>query len=347
MASESRNGRHGAPPSGGAPWSEFEQLYRDHQDKLTTYVTRRGFSPADASDIVSTSFANLWRLWQEQERPRDPTPYLYQVVKRRMIDHLRREKQEADRGVVYAPQDVIDAVSPVEEFTDSFHAIGLRDAETAAARGISKDHFGSLDGVPAGVPGEPAAEAHVNRRDAQKRDRPPEPGEGLPLDFEAFYLGYQEAFHAYAEAHFGTHETAQEIVHTAFLEILAAWPELLTSKSLEQGAWAIVRRVVRDRLKPAFATKSPIADVLTDARNKLRMLESSSGLYEAIAELPNRQFEVIVLRYLLGYPTSKISWYLGIDERTVGHHLRRGRERLRVKLGLPEYGSKRGRTDGS
>jgi RNA polymerase sigma-70 factor (ECF subfamily) len=345
MASERRNDHHGAPPSGGAPWSEFEQLYRDHRDKLTTYVTRRGFSPADASDIVSTSFANLWRLWQEQARPRDPTPYLYQVVKSRMIDHLRRERLEADRGVVYAPQDVIDAVSPVEEFTDSFHAIGLRDAETAAALGILRDHSGPLNAVQAGVPGEPATEAHVNGSDAQKGARSPEHGGKLPLDFEAFYLGHQEAFHAYAETHFGTHETAQETVHTAFLEILAAWPELLTSESLEQDAWAIVRRVVRDRLE--LATKSPIADVLTDARDKLRMLESRSGLYEAIAELPNRQFEVIVLRYLIGYPTSKVAWYLGIDERTVGHHLRRGKERLRVVLGLPDERRMRRRTDGS
>ncbi|MER7967752.1 sigma-70 family RNA polymerase sigma factor [Streptomyces sp. NPDC096080] len=345
MASENRNGHPGAPPSGGAPGSEFEQLYRDHRDKLTTYVTRRGFSPADASDIVSTSFANLWRLWQEQQRPRDPTPYLYQVVKSRMIDHLRRERLEADRGVVYAPQDVIDAVSPVEEFTDSFHAIGLRDAETAVALGISRDHSGPLNAIPAGVPGEPATEAH--RSDARKEARSPEHGGGLPLDFEAFYLGHQEAFHAYAEAHFGTHETAQEIVHTAFLEILAAWPELLTSESLEQNAWTIVRRVVRDRLELKLATKNPIAHVLTDARNKLRMLESRSGLYEAIAELPNRQFEVIVLRYLIGYPTSKVSWYLGIDERTVGHHLRRGKERLRVKLGLPDERRMRRRTDGS
>ncbi len=51
-------------------------------------------------------------------------------------------------------------------------------------------------------------------------------------------------------------------------------------------------------------------------------MQSTTGLYEAIAELPNRQFEVIVLRYLLGYPTTRVAWFMGIDERTVGHHLR-------------------------
>ncbi len=167
----------------------------------------------------------------------------------------------------------------------------------------------------------------------------------LPLDFEAFYLGHQEAFHAYAEVHFGTWEAAEEVIHEVFLEIHAGWPQLLSGGNLEQGAWAIVRRVVHNRLDregrgPAFVINGPIAQALDrallTARDKLQKMESSSGLYEAIAELPDRQFEVIVLRYVLGYPTAKVAWYIGIDDRTVGHHLRRAKERLRLKLGLPE-----------
>lgn len=167
----------------------------------------------------------------------------------------------------------------------------------------------------------------------------------LPLDFEAFYLGHQEVFHAYAEVHFGTREAAEEVIHEVFLQIHAGWTELLSAGNLEQGAWAIVRRAVHDRLElegraPAFVINGPIAQAmnkaLATARDKLQKMESSSGLYEAIAELPNRQFEVIVLRYILGYPTAKVAWYVGIDERTVGHHLRRGKDRLRVKLGLPD-----------
>lgn len=167
----------------------------------------------------------------------------------------------------------------------------------------------------------------------------------LPLDFEAFYLGHQEPFHAYAEVHFGTRAAAEEVIHEVFLEIHAGWSQLLSAGNLEQGAWAIVRRVVHDRLEqegraPAFLINGPIAQALdkalVTARDKLEKMESTSGLYEAIAQLPDRQFEVIVLRYVLGYPTAKVAWYIGIDDRTVGHHLRRAKERLRIKLGLPE-----------
>lgn len=362
MAPESKDDRPGAPLSGGASWSEFEQLYRDNHDKLTTYVSRRGFPPADASDIVSTSFANLWKIWQEKERPHDPTPYLYQVVKSRMIDHWRRENRDAARVVAFdAPETAADVASPVEEFTESaepetgylqalemlpkrqrmflqLDAIGLKDTEIAAALGQSTGHSRPLGAAPTGVPGALAAEAHANRGDAQKEAQSPEQSSQLPPEFEAFYLGREGMYRAYAEAHFGSRETAEEIVHTAFLEILADWTELLSSENLEQGAWAVVRRTVHNRLElerqdPAF-TFGPIAQALAATRDKLQTIESRNGLYGAIAELPNRQYEVIVLRYLLGYPTSKVAWYLGIDERTVGHHIRRGRERLRDMLGL-------------
>ncbi|MFJ9121297.1 RNA polymerase sigma factor [Streptomyces sp. NPDC102394] len=199
----------------------------------------------------------------------------------------------------------------------------------------------------------------MSHDDAQVGASPTEYGSGLsqsmfvplelPLDFEAFYLGHQEAFHAYAEVHFGTREAAEEVIHEVFLEIHAGWSQLLSAGNLEQGAWAIVRRVVHDRLEaegrgPAFVINGPIAQALNKAlvtaRDKLHKMESSSGLYEAIAELPDRQFEVIVLRYVLGYDTAKVAWYIGIDDRTVGHHLRRAKERLRVKLGLPDTSKK-------
>ncbi|MGW3699058.1 RNA polymerase sigma factor [Streptomyces sp. NPDC005056] len=169
----------------------------------------------------------------------------------------------------------------------------------------------------------------------------------LPLDFEAFYLGHQESFHAYAELHFGSRKAAEDVVHEAFLDILGGWDQLLRTGNVDQGAWAIVRRIVsgqldKDGRAPAFVINGPIAQTLRSARDKLQTMESTTGLYAAIADLPARQFEAIVLRYILGYPATKVAWFLGLDERTVGHHIRRGRERLRIKLGLPAEPRRKG-----
>lgn len=169
----------------------------------------------------------------------------------------------------------------------------------------------------------------------------------LPLDYEAFYLGHQEAFHDYAEVNLGHRGTAEEAVHRGFLEILGNWEVLLADGNLEQQAWAIMRRIVSRQLEAdgrpaALVINGPIlralhtAQVLNSARARLQLMDGSRGLFAAIADLPSRQFDVIVLRYMLGYRTTRIAWLLGLkNERTVDYHIRKAKERLRVQLGMP------------
>ncbi|WP_329028373.1 sigma-70 family RNA polymerase sigma factor [Streptomyces sp. NBC_00690] len=162
----------------------------------------------------------------------------------------------------------------------------------------------------------------------------------LPLDYEAFYLTHQEFFHTFAELHLGTRTAAEETVHRVFLEILAGWDGLLREGDLEQRTLAVLHRQVTARLErdgrdPAFVINGPITQALRAIRNELEIAEGSHGLYEAITQLPTRQFHVIVMRHLMGYPTSRIARFMGLDERTVDYHGRKGKERLRVHLKLP------------
>ncbi len=177
-------------------------------------------------------------------------------------------------------------------------------------------------------------------RDNGGQSQPVDEPLDLPLDFEGFYLGHQEFFHAFAEIHLGTRRAAEESVHRVFLEILAGWDQLLQQGDLEQLTLAVLHRHVTERLKregrgPAFVLNGPIALNLRAIRNELEIAESTAGLYEAIADLPTRQFNVIVLKYLLGYNTARIARFMSLDVRTVGYHDRRAKERLRVRLGLP------------
>ncbi|MEX2981216.1 sigma-70 family RNA polymerase sigma factor [Streptomyces sp. C36] len=162
----------------------------------------------------------------------------------------------------------------------------------------------------------------------------------LPLDFEAYYLGHQEFFHSFAELHLGNRHEAEETVHQVFLEILAGWEGLLQDTDLEQRTLAVLSRHVRERLEreqrpPAFVISGPIAQTLRAIRSEMEIAHGTSGLYEAILELPTRQFTVIVLKHLLGYPTARIARFMGLDPRTVDYHGRKAKERLRIRLGLP------------
>ncbi|MCD9146107.1 RNA polymerase sigma factor [Streptomyces albireticuli] len=69
-------------------------------------------------------------------------------------------------------------------------------------------------------------------------------------------------------------------------------------------------------------------------RTQLQVMESSLGLFTAIASLPSRQYDVIVLHYVLGYPCSRIANIMGIKPDTVRSHRRLARERIATKLGL-------------
>ncbi|WP_433570187.1 RNA polymerase sigma factor [Streptomyces sp. CA-251247] len=188
---------------------------------------------------------------------------------------------------------------------------------------------------------------HVHEGDATPYGRLPQPVRdplALPLDFEAFYLGHQELFHDYAHIQLGSRSDAQDVVHAVFLDILTSWDELLQAGNFEQRAWAIVRRTVDERLESEGRGPAFVSTVLGAARDKLSLMESRTGLYEAIAALPPRQFDVIVLRHLLGYPPSRIAWFMGLNERTVDYHGRKAKERLRVQLGLPADTKKGERT---
>ncbi|GGP82344.1 sigma-70 family RNA polymerase sigma factor [Streptomyces melanogenes] len=181
------------------------------------------------------------------------------------------------------------------------------------------------------------------------RPQPLEEPLGLPLDYEAYYLGHQEFFHAFAELHLGTRHAAEDTVHLVFLEILSIWDDLLQDPDLEQRTLTVLSRQVRERLEsegrpPAFVIAGPIAQNLRAIRAEMELAPQGAGLYEAILELPPRQFTVIVLKHLLGYPTARIARVMGLDPRTVDYHGRRAKERLRVLLDLPaELSMRKGR----
>ncbi|MET9111858.1 RNA polymerase sigma factor [Streptomyces zhihengii] len=137
----------------------------------------------------------------------------------------------------------------------------------------------------------------------------------LPVDFEAHYLMNQEAWHAYALHFLRTNDAAEEAVHRTFLEILRHWDALLGEPDLQQQTWAILRRVVMD-------------ECLQDYRAELVAMDSGIGLYPALGKLPQRQFDVMVLRYIFDFDTKRIAWYLGVTQSTVDYHCRKARERL-------------------
>ncbi|MEV6758189.1 sigma factor-like helix-turn-helix DNA-binding protein [Streptomyces sp. NPDC051214] len=155
----------------------------------------------------------------------------------------------------------------------------------------------------------------------------------LPLDFQAFYKMNVEAYIQYARLHLRD-DLAQEAVHNTFLALWREWAVFLGHPEPAAGAWKVLRRCVAEQTGRATSSHV-VAQVMRDARATLGGMTSDLGLFSAIAELPVRQFDVIVLRYVLGYNIAKISELLGVSLTTTRSQERLAKGRLARKLDLP------------
>lgn len=159
----------------------------------------------------------------------------------------------------------------------------------------------------------------------------------LPEAFWAFHALYYRVYKRYAELHLGDHRLAGEIVHQVFMALGVGWPHLMEEANPAETAWTFFKSVLaeelewlgRDSAMPETAAFELVKrDLLDSVRTEFSVMESSLGLYPAIARLPERQFDVMVLLYVLGYDMDKTAHIMGVACTTVRSH--RDRARLRI-----------------
>ncbi|RKN12908.1 sigma-70 family RNA polymerase sigma factor [Streptomyces radicis] len=108
----------------------------------------------------------------------------------------------------------------------------------------------------------------------------------------------------------------------------------------EATAWAVLRLAIAQRLKaegrrPALPETAAFRRVVLEVfRDRFAVLESGLGLYAAIARLPERQYDVIVLQYVLGHTPRQVADIMGIALPTVRSHRKVARLKLANDLGV-------------
>ncbi|MEW1548306.1 RNA polymerase sigma factor [Streptomyces tsukubensis] len=161
----------------------------------------------------------------------------------------------------------------------------------------------------------------------------------VPLDFQAFYQTYHRDYLLYALLQVGSEKTALDLVEVVFAQLLEDWPEVLREPNVQRYAFSVLRHAIGVH---HALTGSPGALVETAAfervrvavRRQLEVMESSLGLYSAIARLPRRQMDVIVFRFVLGYGVRSTAEIMGISMGTVRSHLHSARRQLAVEVGV-------------
>ncbi|MDA5282583.1 RNA polymerase sigma factor [Streptomyces sp. NPDC054904] len=161
----------------------------------------------------------------------------------------------------------------------------------------------------------------------------------LPVEFTAFHSQQHRAYLRYAHLQLGNAKMAEEVVDDVFTFLLKAWGQALREASLHGFAWAVLREHVERRLvvlaRPvAMVETAWFAALRRTSRERLELLESKLGLYAAIAELSERQYDVVLLSFLLGNESDTVARMMGISPATVRSHIRGARRTLSRKLGV-------------
>ncbi len=132
--------------------------------------------------------------------------------------------------------------------------------------------------------------------------------------------------------------TAEEVVQDAFIGMHARWTRLrepekalaYLRQSVVNGSRSVLRRrgtaarfVAR---QPAAEPTAPSGDEALDATTR------RTAVLDALAALPDRQREVLALRYYLDLSEAEIAEALGVAPGTVKSHASRGAAALRTTL---------------
>lgn len=147
-------------------------------------------------------------------------------------------------------------------------------------------------------------------------------------DFDSFFRSVFPKAVAVAQRVTGERAAAEDAALEALAKAHFRWRKIGDEPWREPWVLRVavneaIRRLPRHRpAERPSTTKDPADDVA------LRQT-----LTVALGQLPRRQCEVIVLRYLLGYSETQVASALGISQGTVKTHLHRGMSALRGTLG--------------
>ncbi|MFE4516743.1 RNA polymerase sigma factor [Kitasatospora sp. NPDC056783] len=168
----------------------------------------------------------------------------------------------------------------------------------------------------------------------------------LPLAFVAFHDLHAQRYTDYAFAHLGDADVALELVEDVLLALAERWDRVMCRPRPAAYAWALLRRVVeaectwrREHLALveeaafAYALIRRAEKALEEIdRSMVGDLEVGISVARAIRDLPGRQHDVVVLRFLGCYGPHQIAEVMGIEEGTVRSLISQARTRLRVRL---------------
>jgi RNA polymerase sigma-70 factor (sigma-E family) len=154
---------------------------------------------------------------------------------------------------------------------------------------------------------------------------------------EELYRGHALRLTRMALLLVGDKASAEDVVQEAFLGLFRGLGRLSDPSravgylrvSVLNGCRSVLRTRKRARLRPA----EPAGPAVWSAESAVLAGEERREVLQAVARLPRRQREVLVLRYFLGLSDSEIAADLGVSRGTVASTASRALAALAARTG--------------
>jgi len=146
--------------------------------------------------------------------------------------------------------------------------------------------------------------------------------------FRAAFVELWPAARRVARRLLGDQAAADDVAAEALARVFARWDRLESLPHRNAWAMRVTANLALDSLRRRRPSVAPAA-----AAHPQDALAVRLALVAALRELPSRQREVVVLRYLADYSEQDVANALGIAPGSVRTHMQRGLESLRRHLG--------------
>ncbi|MET7699748.1 MULTISPECIES: SigE family RNA polymerase sigma factor [unclassified Streptomyces] len=172
----------------------------------------------------------------------------------------------------------------------------------------------------------------------------------LDDEFQSFVIGRWPRLMRTAFLLTGEQHAAEDLVQSTLEQVFVAWRRVASADDPE----AYVRRVMingharrhRRRLKEFLAPKddSGLTHELPDTGDRIAQADDRSALLKALAQLPPRQREAVVLRYWEDLSETQTAEAMGCSVGSVKSNAAKGIAKLRAIPGLADMVTNGGRT---
>lgn len=150
--------------------------------------------------------------------------------------------------------------------------------------------------------------------------------------FKALHRKYEKLMFYIAYRILNNEKDAEDAVQEAFLSIAKNFSKISEIECPKTRNYIVT--IVENKALDIYRSKARMTSVSTDELPGASedVMQEQSGLVSAMARLPVRYRQVIVMKYSCGYKTGEIAKMLGLSSENTRKLIYRAKERLRDEL---------------